>query len=131
VICALPPIQCAAQDLKQVFLSLIRRAAASLAPGGCIRVTSRQVGDQVEICVEDDGAAIAAERLDRVFDPPSRRDASWQSDELELSICYQIVQQHGGTISLDSREGSGTRVQILLPVAGVERGAGTTHGAAA
>jgi signal transduction histidine kinase len=127
----LPPVHGAAQDLKQVFLSLVRRAEAALAPDGCIRISSRHVGEQVEICVEDDGAVIDPERLDRIFDPPVGRDATWESDELELSICYQIVQQHGGAISIESRAGIGTRVQILLPAAGAEPVDGSCEGFAA
>jgi len=65
----LPPVLCAPQELKQVFLNLLVNAEQAVADGGRIRVATSRGRDFVGVLVEDDGCGIAPELIPRVFDP--------------------------------------------------------------
>ena len=67
---------------------------------------------QVRIC--DTGPGIREEHLSRVFDPFYTTKANGTG--LGLSITRQIIEQHAGTISVDSKAGKGTAFQITLPL---------------
>ena len=69
---------------------------------------------QLSIRLADDGAGIREEDLGRVFDPYFTTKSSGSGIGLPLS--RQIVEQHGGSIALDSRHGEGTAVTVRLPI---------------
>ena len=93
-----------------------RQAAASL-PDAIVMQTSRSNNGPILIEVRDRGAGIASEDLSRVFDPffTTRRTGTG----LGLAISRNIIEGMGGTISIQSRPGSGTDVRIELPIAQV------------
>jgi len=113
----LPPFQGAGQDLKQVFLSLTRRATEAVGAFGRIKLKTRLCGDFVEVSIEDDGAEVSEAELRYLFhasfDPVVERPAS-----LELGISQQIVEEHGGELEVERREDGWTCVRVLLPVQG-------------
>src|SRR5512145_2990268 len=65
----LPPVHCAVQQMKQVFLNLVVNAVQALDEGGTLWLTTRQVPDAVEVEVQDDGPGIPEEIQGRIFDP--------------------------------------------------------------
>jgi signal transduction histidine kinase len=69
------------------------------------------------VTIEDDGAGIAPEVLDRIFDPFFTTKPAGEGTGLGLSISYEIVQRHGGDIDVESRIGEGTRFVVRLPLA--------------
>ena len=81
-----------------------------------VKVTTRGLGDAVEIRVRDNGTGIPAEIKDRLFQPFFTTKPTGEGTGLGLSISYDIVtQQHGGTIEVDSRVGEFTEFMIRLP----------------
>lgn len=80
-----------------------------------IVLSTRTRGDIIELAIEDNGPGIPAEHLARVFEPLFSTKSSGTG--LGLPTVKQIVEQHGGTIELDSAEGRGTRAMIKLPLA--------------
>jgi len=114
-----------AGKLSQVLLNLIANARDAMRPrGGTIRMWSRRDGDAFEIGVEDEGTGIAPEHLDRVFDFLF----STKGDEgtgFGLALSREIVEEHRGTISVESRPGEGACFTIRLPgtrsASGVQR----------
>jgi PAS domain S-box-containing protein len=114
----LPRVECAGQDLKQVFLSLILNAARAVGDTGTIRLITECRDNQVVVRIEDDGCGIAPDQLERIFDPIVTPLAVGEGRGLGLSISYQILREHGGEISLESEPGAGTRVQVSLPLNG-------------
>jgi signal transduction histidine kinase len=78
-----------------------------------VYVTPFPRGNGVVLIVSDTGRGIAPDHLDSIFNPffTTKEDGTG----LGLAICRQIVTQHGGTISIESEPGKGTRVIVLLP----------------
>ena len=131
----LAPIEVVPQDLTRVFLNLFGNgfyaAAKKSREAGdrpVLKVTTRELGDTVEIRVRDNGTGIPPESRDRLFQPFFTTKPTGEGTGLGLSISYDIVtQQHGGTISVDSEFGAFTEFTVRLP----RRTHGATAGRAA
>ena len=81
-----------------------------------LRVMTRDLGEAVEVRVRDNGTGIAPEVRDKLFHPFVTTKPTGEGTGLGLSIAYDIVvQQHGGTIEVDSRLGEFTEFTICLP----------------
>lgn len=108
------------QRLRQVVSNLISNALKYSPAGGEIRVRVLREGDAALLVVEDEGIGIDAAEAARLFQPFERGTAVRHSIGgvgLGLYITRQIVDAHGGTISLDSTPGAGSRFTVRLPVA--------------
>jgi signal transduction histidine kinase len=111
----LPRLYMDADKMKQVFINIIQNALESIAEGGRIEVATRRQGWTVEIRLSNDGPPIPREMLDRLFVPFATTKAGGSG--LGLSIAYEIVYEHGGTIDVKSEEGAGTVFLVALPLA--------------
>jgi GAF domain-containing protein len=122
----LAPTELAPQELTRVFLNLFgngfyatskrQRDGASPDFRPTLRVTTRDLGDAVEVRVRDNGTGIAPEIRDKLFQPFVTTKPTGEGTGLGLSISWDIVtQQHGGTIEVDSRLGEFTEFTIRLP----------------
>jgi signal transduction histidine kinase len=81
-----------------------------------LRVTTRDLGEAVEVRVHDNGTGIAPEIRDKLLQPFVTTKPTGEGTGLGLSIAYDIVtQQHGGTIAADSASGEFTEFTIRLP----------------
>jgi signal transduction histidine kinase len=120
------PIELNPQDMTRVLLNLFnngfyaasQRASSGEPPGfdPTLRVTTRAVGDAVEIRVRDNGTGIPAEIRDKLFQPFFTTKPSGQGTGLGLSITYDIVTKaHGGTITVDSEVNDFTEFVVSLP----------------
>jgi signal transduction histidine kinase len=104
--------------LKQVFINLAGNAIEAMQPrGGQLRidVTPTADGRQVAVTFKDTGPGILPENLSRLFEPFFTTKA--QGLGLGLSICYEIVQQHGGQITVESQPEQGAAFTVWLPLA--------------
>jgi two-component system sensor histidine kinase HydH len=112
---AVPDADVDAEQIHQVFLNILQNAVS--APGTKrVEVTTSRQGGGVAATVRDDGEGIAPEHLARVFDPFfTTRD---NGTGLGLSISHQIVRENGGRITIDSEQGRGTTVTVMLPAFG-------------
>ncbi|MDQ2769630.1 MAG: ATP-binding protein [Bacteroidota bacterium] len=122
----LPPLTVVAADLGRVLLNLGTNAlqavhgyhppgAAGYAPE--VTLTTRAVPGGVEIRVRDNGPGMPAPVRDRVFQPFFTTKPPEEGTGLGLSLSHDIiVKGHGGTLSVESTEGSGTEFRIALPV---------------
>jgi signal transduction histidine kinase len=113
----LPKVFGDAHEIQQVILNLFLNSldAIESGAGSCITVHARGDGDAVEIRVEDDGPGMAVEDLPRVFDPFFSKKDRPDASGLGMFISYSIVQNHGGTMTVDSAPGAGFRTVIRLP----------------
>jgi len=103
----------------QLLVNLIDNALAHTAAGGTVSVGCRPDGANVSVWVVDTGTGIASEHQAHVFDRFYRVDEGRTRGGigLGLSICRAITDAHGGTITLSSELGTGTRVDVCLPAA--------------
>jgi signal transduction histidine kinase len=109
-----------ADRLKQVLLVLLDNALKYTPTDGVITLTLRRAGDWAELTVRDTGVGIPAEDLPRVFERFYRADPARARDPggtgLGLPIARWIVEQHGGSITLQSAPGEGTLATVRLPL---------------
>ncbi len=112
----LPRITCRAARMNQVVMNLLSNAIDACMPGGTVTVNSTAEDGQVRIDVIDDGHGIDPLIRERIFDPFFTTKPIGKGTGLGLSISYGIVHDHGGTIEVDSRPGSGSRFTVRLPV---------------
>ena len=112
----LPSVQGNPELLQQVFTNLILNACHAMPNGGTLTVGTRTAkGNQVEIWFKDTGRGIPAELLQKIFDPFFTTMPAGKGIGLGLSVSYSLIQQHRGTIEVESRVGQGTLFTIWLP----------------
>jgi signal transduction histidine kinase len=108
------PVEGSRASLVQVVVNLVTNAAQAAKDGGTVKVTLGPEAGRAVLCVEDDGPGMAPEVEARAFEPFfTTRPASGIG--LGLPIVQGIVERHGGTISVDTAAGAGTRVRVSLP----------------
>jgi len=123
---AIAPIELAPQEMTRVCLNLFgngfyaatkrAREAGEAQFKPTLTVTTRDLGDAVEIRIRDNGTGIPAEIRDKLFQPFFTTKPTGEGTGLGLSISYDIVtQQHGGTIEVDSEVGTFAEFAVRLP----------------
>lgn len=110
------PIFVDSDRLNQVLLNLYLNAIDSMDEGGrlAVRITNSDLKHNTEIKVIDNGTGISQERLSHIFDPYFTTKATGTG--LGLAIVHNIVEAHGGKVSVESTPGKGTTFTILLPL---------------
>jgi len=103
-------------QIQQCLINLAINAIEATDPGGKIRFASRLVPDKkgLEITVSDTGGGIPEQALGRIFDPFFTSKETGTG--LGLAITHGIIEQHDGTIDVESKEGEGTTFRIHLPI---------------
>jgi two-component system, OmpR family, sensor kinase len=107
--------------LGRVLANLIQNALRYTPSGGAVRILVAVEGREAIVQVRDTGCGIAAEHHIRIFERFYRVDADRARETggcgLGLAICKSTVQQHGGTLAVDSTPGEGTMFTVRLPLA--------------
>jgi signal transduction histidine kinase len=127
------------QRLQQVFLNLIRNSLEALEGAGHVVIGARQhlpgrdmpdknnllsfgrcasTGEVIEIEIRDDGHGIPADLLPRIFDPFFTTKDVGKGSGLGLFIAFEIIEEHGGCIAVESEPGKGTAFHVRLPAQG-------------
>jgi signal transduction histidine kinase len=124
---ALPAVRCRGAKVHQVVVNLLMNAIDACAPKGTvtIRTQSDPEFEGVRIEVADTGSGIDPAIRDRIFDPFFTTKPLGQGTGLGLSISYGIVQEHGGTIEVQSTPGAGSCFTVRLPMQPARPGTGT------
>ena len=108
-----------ADRLQQVFQNLLENAVRHTADDGHIDITIKTRPGMVSVTVADDGCGISEEHQARVFERFYRVDPSRARNSggtgLGLSICRALVQLHGGSLTLESEPGKGSKFTVDLP----------------
>ena len=114
----LPPISGDAQRLEQIIVNLLINALEALpGPNHEVILQTRYspADHRVELLVEDTGAGIAAEHLERICEPFFSTKQAMGGTGLGLAIVYSLVKEHKGELSFQSTLGQGTQVVVSLP----------------
>ena len=114
---ALPPVEHDPNQINQVLLNLLLNAIQSMDKPGTISVSLQREEDEddaVAIVVSDEGKGIPPEHLPNIFRPFFTTKG--HGTGLGLSLARRTVESHGGTITVESTPGTGTRFTVLLPV---------------
>jgi len=113
------------QDIGRVVLNIINNAFYSVDEKKrqnkegyepTVSLSTRLVGDKIEISIADNGNGISQIVLDKIFQPFYTTKPSGQGTGLGLSLSYDIVKAHGGDLKVETREGEGATFSIYLPV---------------
>jgi two-component system NtrC family sensor kinase len=111
----LPPVNGNVNQLQQVLLNLSLNACEAMPKGGTLSIASSARDGEVAVSLADTGAGIKAELLDRIFEPFFTTKPVGKGTGLGLSVSDGIIQQHGGSLEVESREGHGSTFVIGLP----------------
>jgi two-component system NtrC family sensor kinase len=115
---ALPPAAVDGERLIQAFMAIMLNAADAMERGGALRIrTAAHDAHPDEVMVEfaDSGTGIPPEALEKIFEPFYTTKPPGRGTGLGLTICFGIVEENGGRITVDSQPGQGTTFRIYVP----------------
>jgi signal transduction histidine kinase len=119
------PIQAISPDIGRVILNLVNNAFYEVTEKNklpsddytpIVTVLTKKVSNKIEICVKDNGRGIPEQARDKIFQPFFTTKPAGQGTGLGLSLSYDIIKAHGGTLGINSTEGKGSEFIILLPI---------------
>ena len=96
-------------------MNLILNAIEAMPSGGTLTIAAEQAGDTLHFEITDTGPGISEEEAKKIFEPFYTTKA--QGLGLGMPYAKKIIEQHGGTISFNSRPGEGATISISLPAA--------------
>ncbi|KRF30437.1 PAS domain S-box protein [Paenibacillus sp. Soil787] len=108
-----PLIECEENQLKQVFINIVKNAIEAMPQGGQIEIVIKLNTESVSVRVIDQGCGIPQDRLPHLGEP--FYSLKEKGTGLGLMICHKIIKEHHGTIQITSEMGRGTTVEIILP----------------
>ncbi len=117
----MPAVPADGDRMAQVFTNLVDNALKFTPRAGLISLRASVENNEMLISVTDTGAGIREEGQAQIFErfyqaDPARRGGEKHGAGLGLAIAYEIVQAHGGRISVRSRLGEGTTFDVFLPL---------------
>ncbi len=111
----IPKVYVFSCEIHQAFLNLLMNAIHAITGKGDIWVITELRDNRICIRIKDSGCGIQATDLGRIFDPLFTTKSSHEGTGLGLSICRNIVENHQGTLSVESTPGQGSEFTISLP----------------
>lgn len=112
----LPAISADRNQLQQVLMNLVLNACEAMADGGTLMVASSRRDERVVVKVTDTGCGINPEQINQIFEPFYTSKPVGKGTGLGLSVSYGILQQHGGTLEVESVPNMGSTFTITLPI---------------
>lgn len=104
-------------ELELMVLNIAANARDAMPGGGAFSISTRALGDRVELALRDDGAGMDASTRARMFEPFFTTRGDGRGAGLGLSMVHDLVHAIGGSIEVDSMPGEGTCVRLRLPLA--------------
>jgi len=99
--------------MRRVLVNLFSNAIQAMPDGGTLLVSAAREGDAIRISVMDNGVGMSKETLSRLFQPLFTTKAKGMG--MGLAVIKRIVEAHNGSINIQSEQGEGTTVTIILP----------------
>jgi signal transduction histidine kinase len=111
---SLPAIYAVNSQIQQIFINLILNAFDAMPSGGRLLIEARPAGNGIEMLFEDSGSGIPEDQRNNIFEPFfSTKDGG---TGLGLTVSYNIVTAHGGTLDLVDGRGAGACFRLFLPM---------------
>ncbi len=111
-----PKIEAYGGQLNQVFMNILDNAQDAMAEKGTLTINVSKIDTNIKIEFIDTGKGIPEENLKKVFDPFFTTKPVGKGTGLGMSISYRVINDHHGTIEVESKEGIGTKFTIILPI---------------
>ncbi len=112
----IPEIMASTNQMRQVLLNIFKNAKEAMPKGGTLFVRTSKEDNRVLVHIQDTGIGIAEEIKDKIFEAFFTTKQKVKGVGLGLSVCYGIIKDHGGEITVESEEGKGTTFSIRLPI---------------
>jgi signal transduction histidine kinase len=118
------------QDVGRVLLNIFNNAFYAVmekkrkendAFEPLVSVTTKRIGNKVELCVKDNGTGIPQTVLEKIFQPFFTTKPTGQGPGLGLSLSYDIIRAHGGEFKVETKEGEYAEFTIQLPIGNSSR----------
>jgi two-component system NtrC family sensor kinase len=113
----IPTVKISPNQMRQVILNIVKNAIEAMPRGGTLTLSTRCDDGTLKIAVQDTGLGMTDEVRQKIFDAFFTTKEQVRGVGLGLSVCYGIVQDHGGEIEVQSTPGKGSAFCITLPVA--------------
>jgi PAS domain S-box-containing protein len=110
-----PPVQADSDQMNQVLINLIMNAIHAMPDGGTLRIALQQDEDMAKLTIADTGQGIRKELLSKIFDPFFTTKEFGKGTGLGLTVVKGIIEEHHGSIAVESEENKGTVFTVLLP----------------
>ena len=112
----LPMVKADGGQIQQAIIALATNAIDAMPDGGTLTFNASAKHGRVAIEVSDTGVGISAEDMSKIFEPFFTTKEIGKGTGLGLAVCYGIITDHGGRVSVRSNLGKGTTFTIFLPV---------------
>ncbi|MCL6445835.1 MAG: HAMP domain-containing histidine kinase, partial [Alicyclobacillus sp.] len=111
-------VLCDPNQIKQVFVNLIKNAIEAMPKGGQIMIQVSVADDFVRIAIQDEGVGIPSDIISKLGEPFFTTKE--KGTGLGLMICHKILQDHGGRLNIHSELGQGTTMTVELPLSSAD-----------
>lgn len=109
----LPMIRCDANQLKQVFINMLKNSIDAMPDGGTVTIEAKASRHEVAIAVRDEGVGISEDKIRKLGQP--FYTTKEKGTGLGLMVSLNIIENHGGRVKVSSRLGVGTEILVYLP----------------
>ena len=113
---SLPTVDANSGQIQQAIIALATNASDAMPDGGTLTFRAFEQNNRVVIEVQDTGVGISPEDMSKIFEPFFTTKEVGKGTGLGLSVCYGIISEHGGRVSVRSNLGQGTTFSIFLPI---------------
>ncbi len=110
----LPKIKVDQDMMRRTFLNLALNAIQAMESGGTLKVSTKETERFVEVSFKDTGMGISKENIEKIFTPFFTTKAKGMG--MGLSICKKLVESHGGSIRVESKQGKGSTFTVILHI---------------
>jgi two-component system NtrC family sensor kinase len=103
-------------QIRQVFLNLINNAHDAISGPGAITITTKTDADKIKVEIKDTGRGMTLDHINQIFNPFFTTKEVGEGTGLGLSVSLNIIESMGGSIDVQSIEGSGSIFTVILPI---------------
>ena len=112
----IPMVYCYPDELVQVWINLISNAIQAMDCSGTIHISIKNLGENIQVAISDNGPGIAKELQEKIFEPFFTTKRAGEGTGIGLDIVKKILEKHNATLKLESEIGKGSTFIVTLPI---------------